>query len=294
LDKLQNEDLFNKLKDLYEKSESVVKTDAVVYRAYVDKISSNTIADKVSAQMNSIKVSMDEINPKFREGSKNYKEIKESITTLLADYENSLRELSDFYDTKIEQLILRRVELEASFIGAILNEEYLSEKLYVRQDQQKNDKVKQKLLDNFSNMLEKLNGGKKKTEEINTREISRLIDGNDLKTELEYKLAKKIERTMDDQKANFELLEKSEKELALIDAEIERLNEQKKNAIMDAMEVGDKTITRNIRRPKVFKTITRFFISKFNTARIIESQVINPLRIRIENFKKNELSSMKG
>lgn len=294
MDKLQNEDLFIKLKDLYDKSESVVKTDAVVYRAYVDKISSITIADKVSAQMNSIKVSIDEINPKFGEGSKNYKDIKDSITTLLADYENSLRELSDFYDTKIEQLILRRVELEASFIGAILNEEYLSEKLYVRQNQQKNDKVKQKLLDNFSNVLEKLNGNKKKTEEIDTRELSHLIDGKDLRVDLEIKLAKKIEKTVNDQKTNLELLEKSEKELSLIDAEIERLNEQKKNAIMDAMEVGDKAVTRNIRRPKVFKTITRFFISKFNTARIIESQVINPLRMRIENFKKNELSSMKG
>ena len=294
MDKLQNEDLFNKLRELYEKSESVVKTDAIVYRAYVDKISSNTIADKVSAQMNSIKVSIDDINPRFKEGSKNYKEIKESITTLLADYESSLRELSDFYDTKIEQLILRRVELEASFVGAILNEEYLSEKLYVRQDQQKNDIVKQKLLNNFSNVLEKLNGNKRKTEEIDTREISHLIDGNDLRADLEIKLAKKIEKTINDQKDNHELIEKSEKELSLIDAEIERLNEQKKNAIMNAMEVGDKQVTRTIKRPKVFKTITRFFISKFNTVKYIESQVINPLRMRIENFKKNELSSMKG
>ena len=75
---------------------------------------------------------------------------------------------------------------------------------------------------------------------------------------------------------------------------IERLNERKKNSIYDAMEVGDKALTTNIKRPRIFKKITRFFVSRFNTAKVVQTTIIDPLNLRIESFKNNELSSMKG
>ena len=44
----------------------------------------------------------------------------------------------------------------------------------------------------------------------------------------------------------------------------------------------------------MFKKITRFFVSRFNTAKVVQNTIIEPLNQRIESFKNNELSSMKG
>ena len=60
------------------------------------------------------------------------------------------------------------------------------------------------------------------------------------------------------------------------------------------MEVGDKAIATTIRKPRMFKKITRFFVSRFNTAKIVESSIIEPLNLRIEGFRNNELVNMKG
>ena len=60
------------------------------------------------------------------------------------------------------------------------------------------------------------------------------------------------------------------------------------------MEVGGTEMVANIRRPRVIKRITTFFASRFNTAKVVETTIINPLITRIENFKSNELSGMKG
>ena len=60
------------------------------------------------------------------------------------------------------------------------------------------------------------------------------------------------------------------------------------------MEIGEKYMTVTIKKPKVFKKITRFIVSRFNTAKVIENTIIEPLNQRIESFKNNELSSMKG
>ena len=83
------------------------------------------------------------------------------MTETLASYEQALIELSQFYDGKIEQLILRKVELESSLIGTILNAEYLKENLemdntYVRdvvngvlENIESIDKVISKYLENW-------------------------------------------------------------------------------------------------------------------------------------------------
>ena len=60
------------------------------------------------------------------------------------------------------------------------------------------------------------------------------------------------------------------------------------------MEVGDKAMVSTLKKPRVIKKITRFFVSRFNTAKVVESSIIMPLNERIENFKTNELSSIKG
>lgn len=282
------------LKKMYDESEIRVKTDAMVRRAYIDKISSRTISDKVNAQMNSIRTGIFEINPKFKEGSKNYDLTKKLVSETLANYEQALIELSEFYDGKIEQLILRKVELEASLVGAILNEEYLKQKVLRKNHQKDNDKVKRSIKDNIKLAIEKIKNRKKENNEIDAKVITNLMDGQDIELELDQKLTERIEKTIADKKDNKEFIEKVEKEISLINEEIERLNERKQKSIYDAMEVGDKALTTSIKKPKIFKKITRFFVSRFNTARVVETTIIDPLNLRIESFRNNELSAMKG
>lgn len=291
---LTEQEICINLKKMCDESENRVKIDAMVRRAYIEKVSSRTISDKVNAQMNSIKTEIYEINPKFKEGSKNYESTKRLVTETLANYEKALIELSEFFDGKMEQLILRKVELEASLIGAILNEEYLKQKVLRKNYQKDNDKVKRSVKDNIKHAIEKIKNRKKQNNEIDAKIIKNLMDGQDVELELDQKLSERIEKTIKDKKDNKDFIEKVEKEIALINDEIERLNERKQNSIYDAMEVGDKALATNIRKPRIFKKITRFFVSRFNTAKVVETTIIEPLNLRIENFKNNELSSMKG
>ena len=293
-EELTKKQVCTNLKKLYDESQSRVEADAMVRRAYTDRISADTINEKVTAQMNAIKTGIYEINPKFKEGSKNYDTTKKLVSETLANYEKTLIELSEFYDGKIEQLILRKVELEASLVGSILNEEYLSEKVIRKNEQKDNDKVKKSVAENIKSAIEKITNRKKNKNEIDFNDISKLMDGQDVANEIDSKLNKRVEKTVEDKKANKEFLDKVEREIALIDDEIDKINERKKQSIYDAMEVGDKAIATTIRKPRMFKKITRFFVSRFNTAKIVESSIIEPLNLRIEGFRNNELVNMKG
>lgn len=295
MENLTDQEICVNLKRLYNETENRVKTNAMVSRAYIDRVSTDTINDKVSAQMNSIKTGIYNINPKFKEGSKNYEETKSLVTETLANYEQALIELSQFYDGKIEQLILRKVELESSLIGSVLNDEYLRQELVSDKDKKDNDKAKLSVKDSIRSVIERFKNKKlNKTDTINPMEISKLMDQQDVMCEMEEELSTKIDKHQGEKVQNAEFTKKVEKEISLINSEIERINERKKQSIFDAMEVGGKEIVATIRRPRVIKKITTFFASRFNTARVVETTIINPLNSRIESFKENELSSMKG
>lgn len=295
MENLTDQEICVNLKRLYNETENQVKTNAMVSRAFIDKVSTETINDKVTSQMNSIKTSIYNINPKFKEGSKNYELTKKLVTESLAAYEQALIELSQFYDGKIEQLILRKVELESSLIGSILNDEYLRQELVSDTNKKENDKVKLSVKDSIKSVLDRFKNKKNdKSELINPMEISKLMDQQDVVCEMEQQFSKKIEKGQSDKILNSEFSKKVEKEIALINSEIERINEQKKKTIFDAMEVGNKEITTTIRRPRVIKKITSFFASRFNTAKVVETTIIDPLNLRIESFRANELSNMKG
>lgn len=281
------------LKKLYEESENRVKTDAIINRAYTERVSKETIEEKVDAQMNAIKVGIHEINPKFKEGSKNYDLTKSAIIKVMADYEQALKELSEFYDGKIEQLILRKVELESSLLGSLLNEEYLRQNHEFKTKQKESDKVRKSVRDNIKSVFEKLKT-RKKENNFDPRLMAQLMDEQEAEHEIDDQITKGLEKSNEDQKVNKEFIEKAEKEISLIKAEIERINERKRQSIFDAMEVGDKALVTSIKKPKVFKKITRFFVARFNTAKVVQSTIIDPLNLRIESFKVNELASMKG
>ena len=129
MDKIENDAyVAMALKGVYERTSEGISIDAMVNRALTDKITSETINQKVNSQMNAITVGIKNINPKFNENSKNYDITKAAILDTLTNYEAALVELSEFYDGKIEQLILRKVELESHLLGSIVKDEYLIKK----------------------------------------------------------------------------------------------------------------------------------------------------------------------
>lgn len=281
------------LKKMYDESEEQITANAIISRAFADRISVDSINQKVEAQMNAISAGIHGINPKFNEGSKSYDSVRQSIVETMANYESNLIELSRFYDTKIEQLILRKAELEAILSGVILNDEYLYQKEQQRISQKENDKVRTKISEGIKKVIERIKG-KSESKQIDPRLLSSMQDNKDVEMELTQKMEQNVEKTRNDSKDNKERLEKVEKEIRLINEEIKRLNKLKKDALYNAMEVGDKSIDINVKKPRVFNRITRFFVSRFNTPKVIAQTIIEPLNQRIESFRNNELLSMKG
>lgn len=282
------------LKKMYDDSEKTVRLKAMISRAYTDKISTEIIGQKVNSQMNAITAGIRDINPKFKEGSKNYDDIKNKIISSLTDYEVALKELSDFYDGKIEQLILRKVELEAKVTGIAFNAEHLQRKKIKKINQKEKDGVRFLIASNISKMIEKLKVRKKENKEPDVRLVETLKDGNDVHIEIGEKMESRVGKTEQEEKDNKQVLETVKKEIRLIEDEIKRINQGKEKSLNDAMEVGDKAIATTIKRPRIFKNITRFFANKFNTQKMIVKNVIEPLNQRILDFNNNELSNIKN
>lgn len=290
---VREENAIINLKKLYDESEDRITANAVISRAFTDRISIESINQKVEAQMNAITAGIHGINPKFKEGSKNYDIIKSNIVEAMASYENTLIELSKFYDTKIEQLILRKVELEASLMGIIINDEYLYQKEIERGRQKENDKVKSKITEGIKKVIDKLRG-KDDQKPVDLRLINTVQDSKELEMEISEKMSQKLEQTKNASKDNKEQLSKVEKEIRLIDEEIKRLNKLKKESLYNAMEAGGKSLDVKVKKPHVFGKITRFFSSRFNTPKVVNQTIIEPLNKRIEDFRSNELLNMKG
>ena len=142
-----------------------------------------------------------------------------------------LLKLSDFYNGKIEQLILRRVELEASLVGALLNEEYLYKKINEKTKQKENDEVKSSVKENVKNILEKIKIKKQDNSPIDTNILFKAVDAQDVIKEVEVKNSENLINAENSKKENKEVISKIEKEISLINNEIKRLNEQKKKSI---------------------------------------------------------------
>jgi len=179
------------------------------------------------------------------------------------------------------------------YFGSIVRDEYLYKKEEEKTVQKENDKVKRNISSAFKGMLEKL-GSKKKQNQIDTTLISKARDAQDIELEIDEQLSARIQKTKNEETVNKDRIAKVEKEIYLINEEIKRINERKKQNLLDAMEVGDKWVATTIKRPRTFTKITRFFASKFNTPKLIIKTIINPLNARIEEFVNNELANVKG
>ena len=93
---------------------------AILNAIYAQKISKETIQIKVRNQLNSMQVSMDKINPKFSEKSKNYDKVKQQTREILDQYENHLVQFCQIWDTKIQEVILKKVELESKWLVEVM------------------------------------------------------------------------------------------------------------------------------------------------------------------------------
>lgn len=98
-----------------------VELNAIFYRVYIEKISMEIINTKVNNQINSVKISINQINHKFTEKSKNYDKVNEHIVCAMEKYEKNLKIVCNMYDEKIEQYILKRFELENKLFGKNTN-----------------------------------------------------------------------------------------------------------------------------------------------------------------------------
>ena len=282
------------LKRFYDTATDNIQMSALINRALTDKISTETINKKVNNQLNSIQTSMYNINPKFNENSKNYAIIKQEILDVLTDYEVALTKLSDSYDIKLEELILKKVELESHLIGKIFKEEdYKSEeKMKIRETQ--NDKLKMSFAEKTRNIFEKFSIKKKSENALNIQDINRLQDYIDLEAEQSQKLDKKLEKVKEKGKNNTNEISKLEKEIQELTNEINKINEKKRMALEEAMETRDKWLATTIKKPNIFGKAKRFFSNKFNTSKVIVKTVINPLKQRVEEFKLSDFADIKG
>lgn len=295
MDKRINEQYISMVLDkIWKQNSENIQMEAIVNRALTDKISTETINTKVNSKLNAISVEIKNINPKYNENSKNYDSTKADILDALTNYETALMELSDFYDEKIEQLILKKVELDTQKLGLLMKDEILLEKTEKKVDEKEN--ITSKVSKSVKRIVEKINfkNQNKEKEYIDVSLYNKVQDIADIKQEVNQKMENRVQKAKEDSSKNSNQIQEIDKEIRNIDLEIKKVNERKQQNLMNAMEMGDKWIAVNLKRPKAFTKIKRFFMSKFNTTKLIHKNVITPLNNLVKEFRETELANVKG
>ena len=255
------------LKRFYDTATDNIQTSALVNRALADKISTETINQKVNNQFNSIYTSINRINPKFNETSKD-------ILDVLTDYETSLTEFSDYYDVKLEKLILKKVELEAHLVGKVFREEALKSDENKKMKLRDKDYLGKTFSEKSKNIVEKVNSQKQENDFVDYKDISH-------------------EKVQENDKTNQAEIQGIEKEIKEISKQINELNEKKKIGLEEAMETREKWISTTLRKPSVWSKTKTFFSNRFNTAKVVSKTVIAPLKMKVKEFRINELEGLK-
>lgn len=271
-----------KLKDFYENVSNEIVLSAILNRIYIDKTSTEIVSNKVNNQVNSMKAQVNQINPKFNEKSKNYDKMEEEMLNTITNFEDVLKQFCDTYDDKIEAIIFKKVELEFRLLMAVVLKEYL----YKKETDNKDEKS---ILKSLNTVVDKIKKKVSKKEQFDVSLVNRLKDGQDIEQELQNNTMQS-----DKYKENQRYIVKLEKEIKNLNKEIKRLNEEKTNKIFEAMELGGKGLTTEIRKPRKLNAITRFFSNRFNTYKAIMKNIIEPMNQRIDEFKVNSLNKING
>ena len=291
-EEINEEDASLALKRFYDTATDNIQMSALINRALTDKISTETINKKVNNQLNSIQTSMYNINPKFNENSKNYAIIKQEILDVLTDYEVALTKLSDSYDIKLEEKKKKKVELESHLIGKIFKEENYRTEENFKMKAKQNDKLKMSFAEKTKSIFERFSFKKNNEKTVNVQEIHKLQDCIDLESEQDIKLDKKVEKVKKKNEENNNELVNLRKEIQEISNKIDKINEEKRLAIEEAMETRDKWIAVNMKKPNVFKKAKNFFANKLNPSKVIIKTVIGPLKQRVNEFKLKDLAEL--
>ena len=281
------------LKKFYDSTTNNIQTSALVNRALADKISTETINQKVNNQYNSIYFSMNRINPKFNESSKKYGVIKKDILDVLTDYEVALTEYSDYYDLKLEELILKKVELESNLIGKLFRDELLKKEENSNIKLKEKDNLKMTFSEKAKDITFKVSSQKNSKSYIDSNDIRKLKDLGDLEAERANKIEKNIIKVKKKNKSNQNEIEIIESEIKKVANQINEINEKKRLGLENAMETKEKWIMTTLKKPSIWAKTKRFFANRFNTEKVISNTVINPLKLRITEFRDNELKLLK-
>ena len=267
------------------------KSEAIIKRAIIQKTSDDCITDKLNKKRMALNISIVKINPKYDPYNSKYLEIQNNIESIMKKYENVLRELAIFFDTKIEQLILKKLELEAELIGSIVKDEYFYEEECHKKEEKENDKLLISLSNSVKSFISKLTN-KKEQKEIDVTMISKLQDKEELKKEQSDKLNLSLENTIEVKKENLEYIKVLEDEIVSVEKEINRLNSNKENSIMDAMENNCKQLIIQNNNMNFFGKIKLFFKSKLNPNKVIFENIINPMNQYIKEYEGNILENI--
>ena len=270
-------------KSMYENIKNEITLSAILNCVYIDKISSETIQTKVTNQMNSMEVSINRINPKYNEKSKNYDKIKQQILDTLQTYEENLVQFCQFCDKEIQEIIFKKVELESKLLMAVITKEYL----YQKDKKEQKPKSKNIIVHSIGSVVEKIKTSSKEKKQIDVSMINRIQDGKQVEKEIKEKI-----EFSEEYKNNQSYIRKLEQEIKRLNQKINDLNKEKVNKTFSAMEAGDKQLSTQIRRPHTIKRITSFFANRFNTYQVIIKSVIEPIYCRIEEFKTSELKKV--
>lgn len=282
------------LKRFYDTATKNIQTSALVNRALADKISTETINQKVNNQLNSIYTSMNRINPKFNETSKNYGIIKQDILDVLTDYEVALTEFSDYYDLKLEDLILQKVELESSLVGKVFREENLKKDERNKIISKDKDFLKLTFSEKARSIADKFSLKKQANDAIDSIDIRKLQELEDLEVEQNNKLDKKISKIQENNKTNQAEIAGIENKIKKIEKQIKEINEKKRLGLESAMETREKWISVTLKRPSVWSKAKSFFSNRFSTAKVVSKTIIAPLKMKVKEFRVNELEGLKG
>ncbi len=285
-------DAYSTLMKIFSEAESAIKNSALVTRAYYSRISSDTINEKVDYEMNAIKTSIKEFYPKFKDGTKNYEKIKYLVSTSMIDYEKNLAELGHFYDIKIDNLILDKVETESCLCYSILSKRYFNDRAKIRDNLKTNDRAKFSVRETMAGFIDKFSRKKEEKQSIDPMMMNKLMDSQDIVNDLNSFNDHEYNRIIEDARANEEDIATFTKKVKEIDEKITKLNDEKKAKIIDAMEDGGKDVSVVIKKPKTFSKITKFFAIRFNLLGYIQNSVISKLNDRVRRYREEVLSKI--
>ena len=285
-------DAYSTLMKTFSEAESAIKSSALVTRAYYSRTSGNTINEKVDHEMNAIKTSIQEFYPRFKDGSKNYEKIKYLVSTSMIDYEKNLAELGHFYDIKIDNLILDKVETESCLCYSILSKRYFNDRAKIRDNLKNNDRAKFSVRETMVGFIDKFSRKKEEKQSIDPMMMNKLMDSQDIVNDFNSFNDHEYNRIIEDARANEEDIAIFTKKVKEIDEKIIKLNDEKKVKIIDAMEDGGKDVSVVIKKPKTFSKITKFFAIRFNLLGYIQNSVISKLNDRVRRYREEVLSNI--